>query len=278
MATPGKLYKYQAIDNRAKPEESRSLENLRKSQIWLTNPAYFNDPFDCTIHFKLSETSDTDWRLVGSFFRNDKELQAKVKSGEIVPNLHFDENDRPDERSKKIIIEKIDLFDQGWIESQMRYGVACFTTEYNNILMWSHYANKHQGFCLEFDTKYDPLQRAEKYKIIYKVRYSDSYPVIDLVEVFGMREQNINHPEILQTTKSSCWSYEQEYRLLSIFHNNCGLKYPPEALTSVYFGWKMSPEDKALIEKTLADAGFTGTKYQMRRSETEFRVEAEQIT
>ncbi len=30
-------------------------------------------------------------------------------------------------------------------------GVICFSSNYDNILMWSHYANNHKGICIEFD-------------------------------------------------------------------------------------------------------------------------------
>jgi len=32
-----------------------------------------------------------------------------------------------------------------------KYGVLCFSRRWNNILMWSHYADGHKGICLGFD-------------------------------------------------------------------------------------------------------------------------------
>ncbi len=29
-------------------------------------------------------------------------------------------------------------------------GILCFTEKNDNLLMWSHYANSHKGFVLEF--------------------------------------------------------------------------------------------------------------------------------
>ena len=36
------------------------------------------------------------------------------------------------------------------IENDLHYGVICFSAIWNHILMWSHYANSHQGFCIGF--------------------------------------------------------------------------------------------------------------------------------
>ena len=30
------------------------------------------------------------------------------------------------------------------------FGVACFTPIWNNGLMWSHYADSHAGYCVEY--------------------------------------------------------------------------------------------------------------------------------
>jgi len=40
--------------------------------------------------------------------------------------------------------------------------VACFTTTFDNFLMWSHYANGHNGVCLGYETE----KEEDKYNII----------------------------------------------------------------------------------------------------------------
>ena len=275
MAIPSKLYKYQAIDNRAKPKESHSLENLRKHQVWLTKPFHFNDPFDCSIPFKLTEPSDTEWRLLMSRTSRDKQFIDELKQKNIDPKIYYDENLRPTEHAKRMVYMGSELKSREWVESPKKHGVACFTIRPDNALMWSHYADKHQGFCLEFDTGHSPFKlRGSR---IHRVKYSDKYPQLSLSEFYLARQPAPYTALLLLTTKSTYWSYEQEWRLLDV-QGDCGVKYVSKTLTGVYFGLKMSPEDKVLIERTLADAGFTGTKYQMKRSETEFRVEAEPIT
>ena len=44
------------------------------------------------------------------------------------------------------------------------YGIACFTTKNDNTLLWSHYADEHQGICLEFDF-YEEIKLIKNNKI-----------------------------------------------------------------------------------------------------------------
>ena len=45
--------------------------------------------------------------------------------------------------------------------------VVCFTEDVKSILMWSHYANNHRGFCIEYK-----LAQTDLSKQIRKVIYS----------------------------------------------------------------------------------------------------------
>ena len=41
-------------------------------------------------------------------------------------------------------------------------GVTCFTEDCTNLLMWSHYAENHTGFCLEFDASNEFFSNVRK--------------------------------------------------------------------------------------------------------------------
>src|SRR6266446_5545165 len=36
-------------------------------------------------------------------------------------------------------------------EMSERFGMICFSKQWHNPLLWSHYADKHRGMCLGFD-------------------------------------------------------------------------------------------------------------------------------
>jgi hypothetical protein len=91
-------------------------------------------------------------------------------------------------------------------ESQnRRTGLLCFTSDWANPVLWSHYADQHKGICLGFDLKQGTYQG---------VQYEDHR----LREHLSDEEEPDTVPEDirrrLSRTKSSRWKYEQELRVL----------------------------------------------------------------
>src|SRR5258706_14218152 len=138
--------------------------------------------------------------------------------------------------------------------------------------MWSHYANGHQGFCLEFDTNFTPFKPV-KNKTLLKV----NYPETNLYPSLSLRDIPHNLPYLIETqlgTKSSHWHYENEWRIFSGTGNKT-YSFDKAALTGVYFGCRMKDEDKNAIEIILGDS--PTRLYEMQRSDTEFKVVAKEI-
>ena len=71
--------------------------------------------------------------------------------------------------------------------------------------MWAHYADKHNGICLEFDARKDQVGQG------CRVLYQDTFPRIGPDE--------FDNPSLLVDavllTKSRDWAYEDEYRILA---------------------------------------------------------------
>lgn len=126
-----------------------------------------------------------------------------------------------------------------------KYRVFCLSSEPDDELMWAHYTSKHQGICLEFDTK------NELFSFALKVTYHEDYPVLDLTSTAV--EQTLA-PFL---TKSQAWEYESEYRIVAredkidppssfpVTKNNF-LKIPDGALTSIIVGCMV--EDSTISE------------------------------
>jgi hypothetical protein len=120
-------------------------------------------------------------------------------------------------------------------EIQKRYRIYCLTPKPADTLMWSHYAEKHSGICLEYRCDNHVLSSA------LKVIYCDSYPSFDLAD----EEPDTALLPIL--CKAKDWSYEEEYRLIaqeqsaalnhySLITNNNMLSLPENSLTSIIVG------------------------------------------
>lgn len=121
-------------------------------------------------------------------------------------------------------------------------GIRCFGSRSDNILMWSHYADKHKGICLEFDTKH--LLRYDKAEFI-RVRYRKQYPIYTTKKEIDIKSA--------VSYKHIDWKYEGEYRLL---HGNSSGKmfhFPSSALTQIYIGCCMSEDDRYDLDKIIQE-------------------------
>ncbi len=234
----------------------QTLDNLKNHSIWFSKPAQFNDPFDHRIiPFEISEADSRDWAR----------LYTDLKDINTARGLHLPFPGPNEEFRSKVKTSYQKAYEERVQRLQER-GVACFSAKNDDILMWSHYADGHRGFCLEFDTLYPPFSQA------LPVIYSDSFPVLDLSE--GVIQ---DIPELLvtnMTTKSACWSYEQEWRIFQL-EGNREIHIEAASLTAIYFGCEMPFVHQEVIARTLA--GSPTHLYQMKKSETKFKVDPEQL-
>jgi hypothetical protein len=140
---------------------------------------------------------------------------------------------------------------------------TCFSRSPAVIPMWAHYAENHQGFAIEFSE--EGLAKAFPESGLGDVTYSDT-PTEDLSDML-YRAYVIGKPRytyFLQRgvfsaayfTKTSCWSYEQECRLIvpESDTRKAGplflLDVPNECVTSIICGPRAPDQIKlALIEK-----------------------------
>lgn len=108
--------------------------------------------------------------------------------------------------------------------------VSCFSETNNNELMWSHYADSHKGFCVQYDLNLlndDPFHVVEHtFPVVYSKERIINYDISELVDLVGELREAINNnyefkngdyfnqvlPLLLR--KSLCWNYEKEWRII----------------------------------------------------------------
>lgn len=243
---PAKLYKYQSYN-------AQTLDNLKNRHIWFSKPVQFNDPFDCGINFSSKNIPNNIWKFVYMGAKAQWEAEQNQEKKKLT-ETYFQGNE-PNEKFKSEF-SRFNFKEILEIEIRPR-GIACFSEHFDNILMWSHYANGHRGFCLEFDTSFDPFVKATN------VNYSQKLPE------FQRTDKGLDLLMILARTKSIGWSYEKEWR---VFHEEGNKEYGFDfaALTGVYFGCEMPFTHIEIISLILQNSS---TKlYRMKKSETEFRM------
>lgn len=104
-----------------------------------------------------------------------------------------------------------DPFDCGLEESvRLKFieaAMGCFSTERDNVLMFSHYAENHTGFVVGFDTRLLVASlEANNHPWDASIRpvwYLKKAPVLSLQ----------TEPALCATCKSDVWKYENEFRL-----------------------------------------------------------------
>lgn len=253
---PLRLYKYQPCNNYA-------FDNLSGKCLWFSKPESFNDPFDCDINFTIVD--DTDENLQSLFVRMlalapDKKTFRSKYTNKGKTNEEF--------RNDIVIMARVATKS---IITTRQFGISCFSEDNENILMWSHYASSHKGFCLEFDTNFAPFKPV-KTQALLKVYYSEKYPPLSVNDIPNTL------PSITQTifgTKSPHWMYEKEWRLFAS-PGNRAYSFDTSALLGVYLGHKMEESDKHKIEKILVN--FPDVKrYQMQKSKSEFKIFSQEI-
>lgn len=100
-------------------------------------------------------------------------------------------------------------------------GITCFSETPYNMLMWSHYANKHSGICVEYD--FSKLFSTVPNSLLLPVEYSEKRPLLPIEKVIVDRDgkieadqskMNLLLPALLKALaiKSDIWNYEREWR------------------------------------------------------------------
>jgi len=244
MEVPKRLYKYRS-------GSAQDITNLSAAKLWFSNPARFNDPFDCAYKIAFPELKKADCvALLKRFLRDDfnesvvLRLDDEVLREQVANGLT---------RAVANVLGSIG-------------GVCCFSAVPDNLLMWGHYSSGHLGFCLEFDTTREPL-----FKKARRVQYAKSFPSLCVEKL-----KHEDHDQVFELvlTKADCWEYEVEWRAL---HSKADLAYGYDrtSLTGIYFGAKM-PEDEMQMIACLLER--TDTKlYRMRVSENSFELVPEAV-
>lgn len=121
------------------------------------------------------------------------------------------------------------------------------TEERDNLLMWSHYTNSHSGFVIELNTDTDFFNSNDRY--LYKVKYGKDRPNVKtnefgtlVVELVNLITENKAVPtarlkELSKVFKKSLdWSYEKEWRLITLTENANNFKSFEDNLNTLYLG------------------------------------------
>lgn len=187
-----------------------SLSDLKKRTITVCHPSVMNDPFD-SLALSWSEILD-------------KICKEKIHVGPLRDSYEY---------------YRIRSFCSGKKKDVV-----------GNILMWSHYADSHKGYCIEYEFDED-FERSEPFLYFRPVQYAKKSEQVNLTKMRSISS------EFAFFVKHTDWRYEKEVRLLTYnpqkdspydsvpLRDHCRIK-------SIYFGLRCAQE---VINKIVALLG-----------------------
>jgi Protein of unknown function (DUF2971) len=150
------LYHYQ----RFKPD--RLATTLLEHKVHCAGPRDFNDPWDCRPCYDESILDDPAIyeQRVAFFDRADRKHGPPKTDEQRAQRLQRLPTDPP---FLKSLLRQMAGINEAIHE---RYRVFCLSAKSNSVVMWSHYADKHRGLCLEFRTEEEAFNGAYRGRIL----------------------------------------------------------------------------------------------------------------
>ncbi|MBB1270156.1 DUF2971 domain-containing protein [Shewanella sp. SR44-3] len=271
--------------------EPARTDVIKNGCIRLTQPLDFNDPFEFkpvistvatqeefkdifekTIHEKIEEElSKIPLELAEKISKQD--LEATIRQ------LLNDNKGKLDAHLANTAKQVSNIYNE---KSNELIGVLCLTEEKDNLLMWSHYADSHKGFCIKFDASHEFFnQRRSENDEFYHLR-----EVVYLDERPNKTMSNMSGVDLL-LLKSDIWAYEKEWRFCGVLNDSDYIidseplnvhlfKFPKSIIQEIILGVNASSqleqEMKLIISQTheLSHVKLSKTKISEKHYSLEF--------
>lgn len=292
---PQSLFKYRSCIE-------RHINAFEKDVIISVPADWFNDPYDTLVRYdyegiiKYVETivSPEGLEQLKSFYSLGNDFPDAYKQilpdefwGELKAHVleitDFEGLEVRLESAKQQMLSLISTYFPILSFLGKRYStIACFSEDVKSILMWSHYADSHKGFALEYDfrpTLTHPLPRVGIYPVIYsEERYDASaYLTWAFLKIMGVNAVN---PDMMASIKAALykskqWEYEKEWRMIDpgphdiLNPTSSFIEYRPVA---IYYGRNIEAKNKERLHEIAAEKGikeyemvidYAGEKYEM---------------
>lgn len=293
---PQKLFRYRDCSE-------TQFDAFYNDRIYAGNAQKFNDPYDCLIRYDKQYLYDSIKQ--GASKEYIRKLRDRLKEGEPFPefvaSLYGEERtkilketilnatDEDIEKNNLIFgMSKDEFFNQienvfREAESYLRRStfIACFSETVKSVTMWSHYANSHKGFVLEYDLRNRQIKcdNCENkltcrdrivhnlYPIIYDHKRYDGTSFVDcfLGRHMGLfsKLSDVMFINKAALYKSPQWAYEKEWRLFLDKQNSYGLPYLCTEIrpVAIYYGKDISAINKKILSNIAKEKGLK--EYQM---------------
>jgi hypothetical protein len=251
MTSPSRIFRYFS------PEAS---DLFSSEKLWVSAATDFNDVFE------MAPRYDT---FVEAEYVKGLEKEFAFLSPEVrVTWSEYKQGMQP--LIQQSIADDLEILPESFQKRfSQHFGIVCFASKHECLLMWGHYARSHSGFVVEFAPEHPLFSPSEFEKVVY----SENRPSIDILDYRKI---------ILQ--KSPEWSYEQEFRLVKplptlskALRRDGKEKYflplPLDAVKAVYIGMRMPEQNRDELLKSVNSTGREHiAKYGVRRHRDKYAI------
>lgn len=296
------------------PYSPLSIKALQYGELFFASNDELNDPYDTLMPYYFPKSEDKMERLlsfyVTDFYKTQQNYYSQLNLNPIATALSEEDllyNDLIEliasDKLKNIIrteiakvfpLESLFIADM-FIEKFQQFlrthfcnlaYIVSFSHNYNDPVLWAHYADQHKGFCLIFRTENNSIKIDPKIHNILSPGFTE-YALEDVhyekkrvkanayfafpKQVYGesVSREDVNdfHNTVKEayTTKYQSWLYEREKRLLyynGVWGNGLNSEgfvkkhsliervfhYDKSQLTGIIFGSRMQKENKEELE------------------------------
>lgn len=196
-----------------------SLSDLINNEISVSPSKNMNDPFDSIINLWGSE----------------EQLKETCKEHKHIKNL-----------SRSFDYFRIRSFCNGDTEDAL-----------NSLLMWSHYADEHRGYCIKYKLSKHFIKQDEndsfEHMFLKPIIYRKDEDKVDISEMTTI------NTDLAFATKHESWGYENEVRLIVYNPNKEDAFYgipldKDSCIEAIYFGCKCDPKTINTIKNLFSKA------------------------
>lgn len=225
-----------------RPLNENTYNQILEGYLWADSPDKFNDILDCT----------TFHAFIGKIYRK---IGGKWR-----------------EKDSKNKIQIIDGLKRSLL-------ISCLTSDNHNITMWSHYAERNEGICLKYDVE---SIKQDIFKVKYLEDIDKFSKFYELVKNELQEKFDAVFTTLMALMKLSTWSYEKEYRYISLERINPfdpdkqwnGKKINNVKLIGICFGPKTSSTQISLIKKLVEGKDIKLEKLEVKASVRKLEIKS----
>ena len=253
-----------------------SVEAFENDKVYAITAYMFNDPYYMLLRFDIEAVKNMFNSLLSneSFYRL-KDVLGKGKTLPDIVKQNFDQENISQIKNivlsitndseidsfvsnrRNEVMDMVDLYFPllATFVNKRTATISCFSETIKSVTMWSHYADYHKGFALEYDlrpTLSNGIPNVGIYPVIYDDKRYDGtqYILWEFLRMLGVKLPNPDTLSYIKCAlhKSSQWEYEKEWRLIDsnlrdniISENKTWVSLKP---TAIYYGTNISSDNK----------------------------------